>query len=60
LSFASPDDVETAVTQVLTVMTDGGGYIAAPSHTITIPEANRQAMFRAMDKFNGQKRPMRG
>jgi uroporphyrinogen decarboxylase len=58
LSFASPDEVETAVTQVLTVMTDGGGYIAAPSHTITIPEANRQAMFRAMDKFNEEKQSL--
>lgn len=54
LSFGAPDEVETAVTEVLLAMAKGGGYIAAASHTITIPEANREAMLRAIDKFNRQ------
>lgn len=52
LSFAAPSEVETAVGQVISVMAAGGGYIAAPSHTITIPEENRTAMQRAIDAFN--------
>ena len=54
LSFGTPDEVETAVGEVVSVMAEGGGYIAAPSHTITIPEANREAMMRAIEKINHQ------
>ena len=56
LSFATPDEVEAAVAKVVAVMAEGGGYIAAPSHTITIPEANREAMMRAIEKFNRQEK----
>ncbi|MBN1394167.1 MAG: hypothetical protein JW959_04020 [Pirellulales bacterium] len=52
LTFGTPDEVETAVADVASVMGRGGGFIAAPSHTITIPDANRKAMLRALDKIN--------
>ncbi len=54
LSFAAPSEVEAAVAQVISVMAAGGGYIAAPSHTITIPAENRAAMQRAIEAFNGR------
>jgi uroporphyrinogen decarboxylase len=52
LSFGTPDEVEAKVAEVVSAMSAGGGYIAAPSHTITIPAANREAMLRAFDKVN--------
>ena len=52
LSFGTPDEVETAVTEVVSTMSKGGGYIAAPSHTITIPKENHAAMLRAIESFN--------
>ena len=52
LSFGSPNDVKAAVAEVVSVMAEGGGYIAAPSHTITIPEANRDAMMRVIERIN--------
>ena len=52
LSFGSPEEVEAAVSKVVSVMGEGGGYIAAPSHTITIPEANRNAMTTAIEMIN--------
>ena len=52
LTFGTPDEVETKVAEVVSVMSAGGGYIAAPGHTITIPEANREAMLRAIEKIN--------
>lgn len=52
LSFAAPAEVKEKVKEVLGVMSAGGGYIAAPSHTITLPEANRLAMLEAIDEFN--------
>lgn len=60
LSFGKPQEVETEVARVVSVMSEGGGYIAAPSHTITIPEANRTAMMTAISKINQQKQQMRG
>ncbi len=54
LSFGTPDKVKADVTEVLSVMAEGGGYIAAPSHTITIPETNREAMVRTIEVFNHQ------
>ncbi len=52
LSFGSPEEVEEAVKKVLLVMSEGGGYIAAPSHTISIPEANQTAMLEAINEVN--------
>jgi uroporphyrinogen decarboxylase len=48
LSFGTPDEVESSVRRVVGIMAAGGGYIAAPSHTITVPEANREAMLRGI------------
>lgn len=55
LTFGDADAVEAEVAKVVAVMSEGGGYIAAPSHTITIPEENRMAMMRAIEKINGQR-----
>ena len=52
LSFGTPQEVREAVKRVVSVMSTGGGYIAAPSHTITIPAANRQAMEDAIQEVN--------
>lgn len=52
LTFGEPIEVETRVTEIVGHLSAGGGYIAAPSHTITIPEANRAAMMRAIDTIN--------
>ena len=52
LSFGTPDEVRRRVAEVVPLMAAGGGYIAAPSHTIRIPEANRQAMIEAIEEFN--------
>jgi uroporphyrinogen decarboxylase len=60
LTFGSPDEVEQTVSEVVSAMSQGGGYIAAPSHTITIPRDNREAMLRAIDKLNAGKEPVRG
>jgi uroporphyrinogen decarboxylase len=56
LSFGAAGDVEARVAEVVSVMADGGGYIAAPSHTIAIPPANREAMLRAIDTINHHRR----
>ncbi len=48
LTFGTPEEVELSVSRVVEVMARGGGYIAAPSHTITLPEANREAMLRGI------------
>jgi uroporphyrinogen decarboxylase len=52
LSFATPGEVRREVGKVLAVMARGGGYIAAPSHTIHIPEENRRAMVEAIGEYN--------
>ena len=52
LSFGTPEQIRTNVHAVLTVMSEGGGYIAAPSHTITLPEKNRVSMLNAIVEFN--------
>jgi len=52
LTFGTPQEVYEKTLEVLEVMSKNGGYIAAPSHTITIPDENRKAMIRAMDDFN--------
>lgn len=52
LSFGSADAVRAAVAEVVPVMARGGGFIPAPSHTITIPDENRQAMLDAIADVN--------
>jgi len=54
LSFATPLEIRREVAKVLAVMARGGGYIAAPSHTIHIPEENRQAMNEAIAEYNAR------
>ncbi len=51
LSFGTPNDVRREVLKVLATMARGGGYIAAPSHRIRIPEANKRAMMEALQAF---------
>jgi uroporphyrinogen-III decarboxylase len=52
LSFGTEDEVYANTIKILKVMSKGGGYIAAPSHTITIPQANRNAMAKAIQDYN--------
>jgi uroporphyrinogen decarboxylase len=54
LSLGSPKLVKDRVKEVVTTMSAGGGYIAAPSHTITIPEQNRLAMLEALREVKEQ------
>ena len=54
LSFGTPEEIREQVLKVLAVMSEGGGYIAAPSHTISLPEASSTAMLRAIDELNGR------
>jgi uroporphyrinogen decarboxylase len=54
LSFGTADEVYKNTTEILKVMSERGGYIAAPSHTITIPQANREAMANAIRDYNQQ------
>jgi uroporphyrinogen decarboxylase len=54
LSFGTPEQVRGQVARVLAVMSREGGYIAAPSHTIHIPEENRRAMSEAIAEFNAR------
>jgi uroporphyrinogen decarboxylase len=57
LSFGTPEEVRSAVREVISIMGKGGGYIAAPSHTITIPAENRQAMIEAIAEVNALGHP---
>ena len=52
LGFGDPGFVREKVKEVASIMSEGGGYIAAPSHTITIPEDNKNAMLDALDELN--------
>jgi uroporphyrinogen decarboxylase len=52
LSFSTPEEVYRETLKVLEIMSVNGGYIAAPSHTITIPKENKAAMLHAIDEFN--------
>lgn len=54
LSFGAPEEVRRETKKVLAAMGEGGGYIAAPSHTIHIPEPNQQAMIEAINAFIGE------
>jgi uroporphyrinogen decarboxylase len=60
LSFGAPAEVRTAIREVVSVMSRGGGYIAAPSHTITLPRANQQAMIEAIGEVNAMGEVERG
>jgi len=55
LTFAKPEEVKLKVEEVLGVMSDNGGFIAAPSHTITIPEENRKMMVDTITTWNKRK-----
>ena len=52
LSLGTPEEVKSAVKEVVSVMGRGGGYIAAPSHTIRLPETNERAMMEAIQQVN--------
>ena len=52
LSFGEPEQVREQVKMAAAIMGEGGGYIAAPSHSITIPEKNTQAMIAALIDLN--------
>jgi uroporphyrinogen decarboxylase len=52
LSFSSPYEVRLKVKEFVRHMSVGGGYIAAPSHTISIPKENELAMIEAINEVN--------
>ena len=52
LSFDTPEVVKSIVKSVVSIMARNGGYIAAPSHSISFPEDNRKAMIEAIDEIN--------
>lgn len=52
LSFDTPQSVKKKVKEFVSLMSIGGGYIAAPSHTISIPDENRAAMVEAINEIN--------
>jgi uroporphyrinogen decarboxylase len=56
LTFGTAEEAYRETLKVLEVMSQGGGYIAAPSHTITIPEKNREAMLHAINDYNSLSR----
>ena len=53
LARLSPEEVVESVRQTLAIMKPGGGYMAAPCHTITedIPWANVVAFVRAVERY---------
>jgi uroporphyrinogen decarboxylase len=55
LSMGTPEEVRGRVREVVEHMSAAGGYIAAPSHTIRIPEANRLAMVEAIEEVNARR-----
>lgn len=52
LSFDKPESVKGKVKKFISFMSKGGGYIAAPSHTISIPKKNKEAMLQAINEVN--------
>jgi uroporphyrinogen decarboxylase len=52
LSFGTPAEVKVKTKEFIEFMSAGGGYIAAPSHTISIPPENRAAMIEAINEIN--------
>jgi uroporphyrinogen decarboxylase len=54
LSLGSPQQVRERVAEVVKALSKGGGYIAAPSHTITIPKENKRAMVESLSEINGR------
>ena len=56
LSFGTPEEVERYSIDFIKFMSNGGGYIAAPSHTISIPKENERAMLRAIERVNNLKK----
>lgn len=55
LTFGRPAEIRSTVGDVISIMSDGGGYIAAPSHTITLPEENRRAMVDGIADVNSRR-----
>lgn len=55
LTFGTPAEVGTKVAEVVSTMSAGGGYIAAPSHTISIPATNRDAMLQSINRINNNR-----
>jgi uroporphyrinogen decarboxylase len=58
LSFGSPQEVKSKAEEVINRMSVNGGYIAAPSHTISFPEANKQALLDALEEINLKEMPL--
>ena len=52
LSFGSPEEVKAKTKEFIKFMSKDGGYIAAPSHTISFPPENKNAMIDAIDEVN--------
>jgi len=56
LSFGTPEEVKIKTKEFIKVMSDDGGYIAAPSHTISFLPENKNAMIEAIKEVNLCKR----
>ncbi|MHB1347697.1 MAG: uroporphyrinogen decarboxylase family protein [Candidatus Humimicrobiaceae bacterium] len=54
LSFGSPEEVKAKTKEFIKFMSVGGGYIAAPSHTISFPVENKNAMIEAINEVNNE------
>jgi uroporphyrinogen decarboxylase len=56
LARPMPEEVRTGVHETLQIMSPGGGYIAAPCHTLTeeVPWENVVAFHAAMGEFNSK------
>ncbi len=54
LSFASLDEVFANTTKMRSILGEGGGYIAGPTHNVQldVPVENLQAMIRAIGASN--------
>ena len=54
LPFASPQEVFANTTEMLSILGEGGGYIAGPTHNVQldVPVENLQAMIRAIGATN--------
>ncbi len=55
LSFGDPAKVKEHVMETASILGKGGGYIAAPSHSITIPSENLKAMLDALYRVNSSR-----
>ncbi len=55
LNFATPQEVKRHVTERLSILSPGGGFVFAAVHNIMpdVPAANAAAMFEAVSEWNG-------